>query len=111
MHEMSITSEIIEICLQHAEGRRLKTVVIEIGNLSSVVPEALEFCFEACTNSTSAQGASLEIRKTPGSGICKACGDEQSMENLYDPCRICGSYAVEIISGQEMRVIEIEVDY
>ena len=109
MHELSITQGIVEICLQHAEGRDITLVVVEIGDLSGVVPEAVEFCFAACSVDTLAEAARLEIRRIDGKGRCLDCTAVQPIERLYDPCCHCGSYALEIVSGEEMRVLEIEV--
>ena len=66
MHEMSITQGIIDLCLQHAGGRRVNSLEVEIGELSSVVPEAIEFCFEACSRDTLLEGAELVIVRIPG---------------------------------------------
>jgi len=109
MHELSITQGIVDICLQHAGGRAVTLVVVEIGALSGVVPEAVEFCFAACSLDTLAEAARLEIRRVDGKGRCLDCTAEQPIERLYDPCRQCGSYALEIVGGEEMRVVEIEV--
>jgi hydrogenase nickel incorporation protein HypA/HybF len=109
MHEMSISQGIVDICLQHAGGRSVSVVVVEIGALSGVVPEAVEFCFAACCADTVAEEARLEIRRIDGSCHCLDCDSEQPLERLYDPCRQCGSYALKILSGEEMRVVEIEV--
>lgn len=110
MHEMSLTQGIVDICLEHAGGRRIKQVLVEIGGLSGVVPEAVSFCFEATTSGTLAEGASLEIRHLKGSGQCLECSLTQPMERIYDPCSGCGSFAVEVTGGKEMRVLEIEVE-
>ncbi len=107
---MSITQGIVDICLQYAKGRRIKNVVIQIGQISGVVPEAVEFCFAACSVETAAEGAVLEIQQPPGMGRCIECALIQPLERLYDPCRECGSYALEIIGGEEIRVLEIEID-
>lgn len=110
MHEMALTRGIVDICLQHAAGRRIKIVAVEIGTLSGVVPEAVDFCFSACSSDTLAEGARLEIRRQEAEGRCLDCAALQPVEQLYDPCRQCGSYALEILRGKEMRVVEIEVD-
>lgn len=110
MHEMSLTQGVIEICQHYSEGRRVKSVVIEIGSLSGVVPEAVEFCFEACARETEVEGARLEIRHLTAQGQCLECKTMQQIEQLYDPCSNCGSYMLEVISGKEMRVLEIEVE-
>ena len=110
MHEMALTQGIVDICLQHSAGQRITAVVVEIGTLSGVVPEAVEFCFAACSSGTLAESARLEIKRQEAQGRCLDCSTLQPVERLYDPCRQCGSYALEILSGEEMRVVEIEVD-
>ena len=110
MHELSITQGIVDICLQHAGGKPIREVVVEIGMLSGVVPEAVSFCFEACTADTQASGARLKINLVGGSGRCLDCGCEQVIEQLYAACSGCGSYALELLAGEELRVVEIEVD-
>ena len=110
MHEMAITQGIVDICLQHAKGRQIRQVVIDIGELSGVVPEAVAFCFSACTADTPAAEARLDIRQVPGLGQCIDCGTEQLLARLYDPCRQCGSYALTLLKGEELRVVELEVD-
>lgn len=110
MHEMSITQGIIDVCEQHAGGRRILSLDVEIGELSGVVPEAIEFCFEVCSRGTLLEGARLNIISTPGKGRCQECGAETPLPTLYAPCIRCGGYQVAIESGEEMRVREIEVD-
>lgn len=110
MHEMAITQGIIDICLRHSGNKKIISVIVEIGVLSGVVPEAVEFCFAACSNDTAAENSRLEIIKTCGLGRCIDCNTEQAVERLYDKCQICGSYAMEILCGEEMRVVEIEVE-
>ena len=110
MHEMSITQGIVDICLKNCLNRSVKAVILEIGLLSGVVPDAVEFCFEACSNGTLLEGSILEIRKTEGLGRCLTCSKEQPLLRIYDPCVSCGSFGMEILSGEEMRVVEIEIE-
>jgi hydrogenase nickel incorporation protein HypA/HybF len=110
MHEMSITQGIIELCLEHAGGRRVSSLDVEIGELSSVVPEAIEFCFEACSRETLLEGATLNIIRIPGMGQCLDCCRETPLTELYGSCTECGSSRVSIVAGEELRVSEIEVD-
>ncbi len=110
MHEMSITQGIIELCLEHAGSRRVRSLDVEIGELGSVVPEAIEFCFEACSRETLLEGALLTIIRIPGRGLCQECGKETPLAELYGSCELCGSNQVVITAGEELRVREIEVD-
>jgi hydrogenase nickel incorporation protein HypA/HybF len=110
MHEMSITQGIIELCEKYAEGRRVLSVDVDIGELSSVVPNAVEFCFEACSQGTLLDGARLVIQRIPGRGCCQKCGADVQLLSLYDACTSCGEYGLTVTAGEEMRVREIEVE-
>ena len=60
MHEMSLAEGIRQIVEDagRAQGfRKVKTVVLEIGQLSSVEPEALAFCFDVVMKDSIADGA------------------------------------------------------
>jgi hydrogenase nickel incorporation protein HypA/HybF len=59
MHEMSITQSVVEICEGHAAGRKVIDVVLEIGELSGVGHDSIEFCFEAGSKGTLLEGARL----------------------------------------------------
>jgi hydrogenase nickel incorporation protein HypA/HybF len=110
MHEMSITQGIIDLCLHHASGHRVRSLEVEIGQLSSVVPEAIEFCFEACSRGTLLEGARLDITRIPGRGHCQGCGAEIELPELFASCSRCGSCQVKILAGEELRVREIEIE-
>jgi hydrogenase nickel incorporation protein HypA/HybF len=110
MHEFSITQSVVEICEKNAAGRRVSAVVLEIGALSGVMPDAVEFCFEACVQGTLLEGATLTIERISGAGCCAGCGGEFPVRAYYDPCPACGGYGVAITAGEELRVRELEVE-
>lgn len=113
VHELSLTQNLIDIAEAHArrEGATtITSITMEIGALSGVIPEAVEFAFEACTLGTLAEGATLEIRRIPALGRCQQCRQECAMESLLDGCPDCKSFALDIIQGQEMALIEMEID-
>ena len=110
MHEMSITQSVVEICEGHAGGRRVTEVVLEIGELSGVVPDSIEFCFEACTRGTLLQGARLTLEVVPAVGRCPDCARELPVASLFDPCAACGAFGLAIVTGEELRVKELELE-
>ena len=110
MHELSIVQGIIEICEQHSGGRPVLAVTLEIGSLSGVVPEALEFCFEAATRGTLLEGARLEIERIAATGFCSGCGVVSRMDTYFDPCPSCGALSLSLRTGEEMRVRDLEVE-
>ena len=113
MHEMSLAEGVLQLVEETArrEGaKRVKLVVLEIGRMSSVQPEALSFCFDVVTRNSVLEGAALEIVDVPGAGWCMQCAETVPISALYDPCPKCGSYQVQATSGTEMRVKELEIE-
>jgi hydrogenase nickel incorporation protein HypA/HybF len=113
MHEMSLAEgvlQLVEDTARRESANRVKLVVLEIGRLSSVEPEAIRFCFEAVTHGSIAQGAALEIIAVPGAGWCMPCAETVAMSELYGACPKCGSHQVQPTGGTEMRVKEIELE-
>lgn len=110
MHEMAITQSIVEICRENAGKRKVLSVTLEIGELSGVVPEAVEFCFSACSYGTLLEDARVEIIRIPGAGRCLDCRKEFPRGSLFDPCPVCSGYRIDQISGEELRVKELEVE-
>jgi hydrogenase nickel incorporation protein HypA/HybF len=113
MHEMSLAEGVLQLVEETAQregaGRVLR-VVLEIGQLSSVEPEALKFCFDAVIRDSIAAEAVLECIEVPGAGGCLECGRTVALATVYGPCPECGSCRVRASSGTEMRVREIEIE-
>lgn len=108
MHELGLTREIVEVVTERAAGAKVTRVVIEIGKLSAVLPDAVRFCFDLCCEDTPLAGATLEILETPGRARCAACGAEMVLESPVGRCD-CGSLDLDWISGQELRIRSMEV--
>jgi hydrogenase nickel incorporation protein HypA/HybF len=109
MHELGITQEVVAVSADQAKGRRVLRVVLEIGKLSGVLPDAVRFCFGDCSEGTAVEGAILEIVETPGRGKCRACGNEVPLVRAFGQCQ-CGNTDLEWIAGDELRVRELELD-
>lgn len=113
MHEMSLAEGVIQVLEQSAASEgfdRVKTVWLEIGQLSHVEPEAMRFCFDAVCRGTLAEGAQLEIIELPGTGWCHECSKEFAYQARYEPCPHCGGFQVQMTGGDEMRIKELEVE-
>lgn len=108
MHELGITQSIVDMVRERASGARVNRLTLQIGKLSGVMPDAIRFCFDVCAEGTVLQGSELEIIETPGRGRCRECGCEQAMEDFFTPCA-CGVYALECVSGEELKVKSMEV--
>jgi hydrogenase nickel incorporation protein HypA/HybF len=108
MHELGITQEIVAIVSEHARGARVTRVVVEIGTLTAILPDAVAFCFDLCTEGTLAEGAKLEIVAIPGRARCRQCGNEIALAHPWGLCA-CGSADLEWLAGEELKIKEIEV--
>jgi hydrogenase nickel incorporation protein HypA/HybF len=108
MHELGITQEIVELVCERTRGAKVTRVVVEIGKLSAVLADAVRFCFELCAEGTDLEGAALEILEPPGRARCRACGGDVILERPFGLCA-CGSSDLEWLSGEELRVREVEV--
>lgn len=112
MHEMAIAESMLEIVEATARGNaaaRVSAIWLELGALSHVEPHALTFCFDAVARGSLAEGATLEIITLPGEAWCMPCGEPVGLERRGDPCPRCGSYQLEVVGGDEMRVKEIAI--
>lgn len=113
MHEMSIAQNMINIIedeMRSHNAKVLRAVRVNIGRFSSIVPEALSFCFEIMTKDTDMDGARLVIDIIPLTGRCVSCDKEFEIPDYSLLCPFCGGAKVDIISGQELSVVDIEVD-
>ena len=78
----------------------MKKVWLEIGALSGVEPEAMMFCFDVVTRGTLAEGAALEIVRTPGQGWCLDCEKIVALAERFGPCPECGGHQVQMTGGR-----------
>ena len=77
MHELSIATSILNTVIAEAEKKSLAKVTLialRIGALTDIVPEALEFGFDAIKIDTILAEASLKIEHIPVKGNCNGCG-------------------------------------
>ena len=114
MHEASIASGILDIVRQHvldADALRVRAIRVRIGAIAGVVPGSLEFCFDAIVAGTEYSAAFLEIDQVPAHGVCGDCGRAAAIETLPPfACRSCGSPFVTVTSGDDLSVVDVELD-
>jgi len=112
MHELSIAQNIVEIIQVHAPSTGLplvNNVKLEIGELAGVVPDSLEFCFEATTEQTAMRNAILVVEHVPFVVECRKCGRVSTNDVGTFLCGGCGSDETRMVSGNELLVTAIEV--
>lgn len=110
MHELSLSSAIVNTVAKHARGRRVTVVSLRVGRLRQVVPDTLEFYFEFVARDSVCEGARLEQDVIPARLCCRGCGHEWEIEIPAFRCPACAGSDVEVASGDEFEVESIEVE-
>jgi len=110
MHELSLSSAIVNTVVKHAEGRRVLVVELRVGKLRQVIPDTLEFYFEFVARGTVCEGARLDQELIAARLRCNGCGQEWEIEIPAFRCPQCAGSEVAIVSGNEFEVEAIEVE-
>lgn len=113
MHEMSIAVSIVDIVIGAAQKEKaavVEQVEIEIGELSGILPDFLNVCLDAASRDTLAEGTTFNIRMIKGEAECEKCGARFAYSSFMEPCPECGSYEVQAIRGDDMKVVSITVN-
>jgi len=115
MHELSIAQalvEQVEAAAANEHALRVVRVVITVGALSGVDPEALRSLFPLVAEGTVTADAELAVEQVAARVRCRACGFESPVEEYFIGCSTCDSKDVELVAGRELNItsIELEVD-
>jgi hydrogenase nickel incorporation protein HypA/HybF len=86
---------------------KIQTLVLQIGELSSMIPKYIKDCYPAAVDGTILQETELKIEILPGNGICKECNKVFNLIENNNICPKCGSKHWEILSGKEFMIKEI----
>jgi hydrogenase nickel incorporation protein HypA/HybF len=113
MFDMLVAENLVDLIEEEGLRRsfsRVRAIRLRIGALGHVEPAALYSCFDEASEGSIAEGARLDLEMVPGEGWCPDCSEIVSVEKLYDACRSCGQGHVRITAGEELRVLELEVE-
>ena len=113
MHELGIMESAVEAALREARTRsasRIHRIVLRIGTLAGVEPDALRFAFDVVTKDTAAAGATLDVETVPARAWCSACRREFGIESGFIcVCPACGGLSGDIRQGREMELCHLEM--
>jgi hydrogenase nickel incorporation protein HypA/HybF len=110
VHELSLSSAIINTAVKHARGRPVSVVSLRVGRLRQVVPDTLQFYFAFVARDTLCEGARLEQEVIDARLRCHPCDSEWAVEIPAFRCPTCGGSDVVIASGNEFEVESIEIE-
>jgi hydrogenase nickel incorporation protein HypA/HybF len=113
VHECALAEEVIAIVrakLKENGRSRATRIDLVIGELTSVVPEALETAFQSLSVGTPVEGAKLKYRLKRLKARCGSCRRVFRVKDFDYGCPSCGKGPCEIIQGREMFVKSIEAE-
>ena len=113
MHELSVAQNIIEIVkdnVPECDYGKVKSVYLEIGEISGIVVDSLQFCFDAIKLDTPFQNTAMLIKNIPFVLYCNFCKTETTNTLGTRSCAKCGGFDTSIISGTEMKITEVEIN-
>jgi hydrogenase nickel incorporation protein HypA/HybF len=112
MHELGLVLEIVRIAERRAreeKAAKVTRIVLQIGELSALVPELLEACYPAAVYGTLLADAELSIETLPANAICRNCKKVFNVIDSKFKCPVCEAGKWELLSGREVIIKEIQI--
>lgn len=112
MHELGIARSILKTVTDEKSRLGLDDIVgvtVRIGALSGVLPDALEFGFDALRKDSEVPDCKLYIEHVSVSYLCKSCGATTTVDEADFQCVSCGSADTEMINGFELDITNLDV--
>jgi len=110
VHELGIVIEIVKTVEEFAKNNaltKIDTLVLQIGELSSIIPKYIEDCYPAAVDGTLLSEAKLKIEILPGNAMCKNCKKVFNILAHQSLCPTCGNKDWELLGGKEFMIKEI----
>lgn len=112
MHELAICQSLLREVQRVAARNDASEVVrigVVVGPLSGVEAPLLERAFTLARCGTIAANATLEIEEAPLMVWCESCGVESQVAMNALLCGRCGTWKVDLRSGNELLLKQVEL--
>ncbi|MHA1661565.1 MAG: hydrogenase maturation nickel metallochaperone HypA [Promethearchaeota archaeon] len=121
MHEFAFAYDIFKVAERTAlkyNAKKVSEVLLEIGELTLIVPELLQQSFKMATTGSIVEGAKLVIKIIPGKIKCRECNKVSTISLTEEAhltglqlfqCKHCESTNTEIIEGKKANVKNIKI--
>lgn len=113
MHELTITQNILDIAVRHAQtcnAQKITDLYIVMGEWSSVVDDSVQFYWDIISDGTIAKGANLHFQRNKVKIVCCDCQSEYSPSYKELFCPNCAGINLKVIQGEEFYLDSIEVE-
>lgn len=114
VHELSIINGVITAVAESLSGRRVSRVYsvrLQLGALSGVVEDALQFSYGIATEGTILQGSRLDVERVPVVIHCAGCNQDVELPGIQSfRCPVCGAASMDIRRGRELEIQSLEIE-
>ena len=113
MHELGVTFHVIKAVEEVARENNLtqvSNVILELGEVSMVIPDQLRDCFKWAVENRSEHmhGCELTIETIPAVTFCEDCREEYPTVEHGKICPFCHSEHTYLLKGNEFNIKQIE---
>lgn len=113
MHELGIVMHMIDQVEKTAaenDVERVVKIVLEVGEVSGIVPELFEEAYDWAKKKTKhLQDAELDLIVLEGLSFCRDCRKTYPTSRYGRECPNCGSGNTYLVSGNEVTIKELQV--
>ena len=112
MHELGIVFEIkkqVEEVAKENDIDQVEAVVVEVGEISTVIPRFLKECYPAAIENSVLENSELIIEIIKAVALCKDCKKEYDVMGNRHICPLCKGINTELLTGREFNIKEIRV--
>ncbi len=113
MHELSIAMSIVDIAAKQAEAasaRAVSRVELDIGALSGIEYESLEFALTVAVENTLLEGTEFKINRIEPLCQCLSCDNLYTPNGVFSHCPECQEQNIEIIKGKELQIKSLLIE-
>ena len=112
MHEIGVVKQVVRTVEDFAKENgvdRIEEIVLDIGELSLVIPKYVEEICPIATKGTILDGVKLIMNVVPGLAECDECDEIFNVIEHEGYCPNCGSFEKTVLSGRDFSIREIHV--
>ncbi|HET6785049.1 MAG TPA: hydrogenase maturation nickel metallochaperone HypA [Erysipelotrichaceae bacterium] len=110
MHELGVVIEVVktlERVVKENDLKEVETIVLQIGEISSMMPKYIEDCFDVAVDGTQFEKTQLKIEILTATALCRPCQKVFRLVENDGLCKCCKGNDWELLSGKEFLIKEI----
>lgn len=112
MHEIGVVRQVLRTVEEFAKENDVKKIdelVLDIGELSLVIPKYVEDIYDAVVKGTILDGTKLIMNTIPGLAECDECDEIFNVIEHEGYCPNCGSFEKTVLSGKDFQIRELHI--